>query len=158
MVLLQFSFLLVPQREPLRTISRLLCRKGATLRKEVKKYLTIIAISSRSTSVFCSPSLFLQEWDSCFVFCCCLCLYSHYCQNKVKKRCKVSGKSSKLLVSALISQAIEEAGPRPIFSHLQPSTLIIAVLLIYEKKLLAWLIHLIVLPDYLQLLEIPCNF
>lgn len=63
-VLLQFSFLLVLQREqPLRTIWRPLCTKGATLRKEVQKRLTIIAISSPSTSTlsFVPPPCFYQN-------------------------------------------------------------------------------------------------
>lgn len=62
-VLLQFSFLLILQREPLRTIWRPLCTKGATLRKEVQKCLTIIAISSPSTSTlsFVPPPCFCQN-------------------------------------------------------------------------------------------------
>lgn len=130
-VLLQSSVLLVLQREPLKIICRPLCRKGATLRKEVQKYLTIIAISSPSTStyVFCSPSLFLPEWDSGFVLQCFFCLYHYCCRNKVKKQRKTAGKNIKLLVS--------EQGSGLHFLICTPQLcLYIVILLIYGKNFL----------------------
>lgn len=111
-ILLQVSFLLVLQREPLRTICRPLCRRGATLRKEVQKYLTIIVRTSPSTStyVFCSPSgcffffFFSPQNGFDALFFQAASVFIPTAARQGEKQCKTAGKNIQLLLSAFISR------------------------------------------------------